>query len=156
MRLSPRSRPRSCGSRPLRPDPRARELPIYFGRPPPMRILFIDEYLPQEMLGIMWVSRALKDAGHETKALFVPDKKWLQKLREYNPDVVCYSVTTGMHVYLADINRRVKQELPNVISVFGGPHPTFTPEYVETDGIDAVCRGEGEYAIVDLVNRLRD
>jgi anaerobic magnesium-protoporphyrin IX monomethyl ester cyclase len=122
----------------------------------PMRVLFIDEYLPQEMLGIMWLSRAIKDAGHESKALFVPDKDWLKKLREFNPDVCCYSVTTGMHMYLAEINRRVKLELPHVISVFGGPHCTFSPEYVETEGIDAVCRGEGEGAIVELLNRIAE
>jgi radical SAM superfamily enzyme YgiQ (UPF0313 family) len=121
-----------------------------------MRILFVDEYLPQEMLGIMWLSRALKDAGHETKALFVPDRDWLRKVREFDPDIVCYSVTTGMQVYLAELNRKVKQLVPRALSVFGGPHPTFVPEYVETDGIDAICRGEGEQAIVELANRLRD
>ena len=120
-----------------------------------MKVLFIDEYLPQEMLGIMWLSRAIKDAGHECRALFIPDKKWLEKVLEYRPDVVCFSVTTGMHLYFADINRKVKQVLPDVFSVFGGPHPTFSPEYVETDGIDAVCRGEGEDAMVDLLNRMQ-
>jgi radical SAM superfamily enzyme YgiQ (UPF0313 family) len=121
-----------------------------------MKVLFIDEYLPQEMLGIMWLSRAIKDAGHETKALFVPDRDWLRKVREYQPDVVCFSVTTGMHLYLAEINRKVKQLLPNVLSVFGGPHATFSPEYVESEGIDAICRGEGEGAIVELLDRMRD
>ena len=29
-----------------------------------MKVLFINEYLPQEMLGMMWLSRAIKDAGH--------------------------------------------------------------------------------------------
>lgn len=118
-----------------------------------MKVLFLDEYLPQEMLGIMWLSRAIKDAGHETKALFVPDKDWVAKVKEYNPDVVCYSVTTGMHVYLAELNQRVKAELPHVVSVFGGPHTTFTPEYIETPGIDIICRGEGEQAIVELLDR---
>ncbi|MCE9592643.1 MAG: B12-binding domain-containing radical SAM protein [Planctomycetes bacterium] len=121
-----------------------------------MRVLFIEEYLPQEMLGLMWVSRAVKDAGHESKALFLPDTKWVEKLREYAPDVVCYSTTTGMHLYYADINRKVKEVLPNVLSIVGGPHPTFVPEYVETPGIDAICRGEGEAALVDLLNRMRD
>ena len=46
-----------------------------------MKVLFVSEYLPQEMLGIMWLSRALKDAGHETKALFLPDTKWLDVIR---------------------------------------------------------------------------
>jgi radical SAM superfamily enzyme YgiQ (UPF0313 family) len=121
-----------------------------------LRVLFIEEYLPQEMLGIMWLSRAIKDAGHQTKALFVPDRDWVQKLKEYNPDVVAYSVTTGMHLYLAEINQRVKRELPGVLSVFGGPHPTFSPEYIETDGIDVVCRGEGEQAIVELLERVAE
>ncbi|MCC6408909.1 MAG: radical SAM protein [Planctomycetes bacterium] len=121
-----------------------------------MKVLFIEEFLPQEMLGLMWVSRAIKDAGHEAKALFLPDTKWVQKLVEYAPDVVCYSTTTGMHMYYADINRKVKEVLPNVLSVFGGPHATFSPEFVKTPGIDAVCRGEGEHAIVDLLDRLRD
>ncbi len=120
-----------------------------------MKVLFIDEYLPQEMLGIMWLSRAIKDAGHECRALFIPDKNWLDKLRDYDPDVVCYSVTTGMHLYFADINRKVKEVLPRALSVFGGPHPTFSPELVETDGIDAICRGEGEHAMVELLNRMQ-
>ncbi len=120
-----------------------------------MKILFLSEYLPQEALGVMWLSRALKDAGHETKALFVPDREWIEKVEKYHPDVVCYSVTTGMHVYTADLNRRLKEVLPDVVSVFGGPHPTFSPEYIETEGIDAICRGEGEHAIVELVNRLQ-
>lgn len=119
-----------------------------------MKVLFINEYLPQEMLGIMWLSRAIKDAGHEAKALFIPDKHWLQKAADYEPDVICYSATTGMHLYFADVNRQVKSVLPDAISVFGGPHPTFSPEYVETDGVDAVCRGEGEGAIVELLDRL--
>lgn len=120
-----------------------------------MKVLFINEYLPQEMLGLMWLSRAIKDAGHEAKALFIPDKEWLNKVKEFNPDVVCFSTTTGMHLYFAEINRQVKELLPDVFSIFGGPHPTFSPEYIETPGIDAVCRGEGEVAVVKLLAKLQ-
>ncbi|MEZ5979900.1 MAG: radical SAM protein [Planctomycetota bacterium] len=118
------------------------------------KVLFLNEYLPQEMLGMMWLSRAIKDAGHETRALFIPDKQWVEKLKEYDPDVVCFSVTTGMHLYFADINRKVKEILPNAMTIAGGPHPTFSPEYVEKGEFDAICRGEGETAIVDLLNKL--
>jgi len=96
-----------------------------------MKVLFLNEFLPQEMLGIMWLSRAIKDGGHETKALFIPDKEWLDKIVEYNPDVVCYSVTTGMHLYFLDINKKVKQVLPNTFTIMGGPHATYTPEVLE-------------------------
>ncbi len=121
-----------------------------------MKVLFIEEYLPQEMLGIMWLSRAVKDAGHQAKALFLPDRDWLRKAQEYRPDVLCYSVTTGMHQYLTEVNRKVKEVLPEAISVFGGPHATFSPECLEADGLDAICRGEGEGALVELLDRLRD
>lgn len=119
-----------------------------------MKVLIINEYLPQEMLGLMWLSRAVKDAGHECKCLFIPDKQWLVKIKEFDPDVVCYSVTTGMHLYFADINRKVKQVVPEALTVFGGAHPTFSPEYVETEGVDAVCRGEGEHAMAELLNKM--
>ncbi len=119
------------------------------------KVLFISEYLPQEMLGIMWVSRAIKDAGHETKALFLPDRDWVHKLKQYAPDVVAYSVTTGMHLYTLDINKRVKEALPHVFSIMGGPHATFSPEVIETnEHLDAVCRGEGEQAIPELLGKL--
>ena len=120
-----------------------------------MRVLFIHEYLPQEMLGLMWLSRALKDAGHETRALFLPDARWLETVESFAPDVVAYSVTTGTHFAFADLNRKVKAALPSVFSVFGGPHPTFTPRFIETDGVDAICRGEGEQAFVELLDKLQ-
>ncbi|MCA8981366.1 MAG: B12-binding domain-containing radical SAM protein [Planctomycetes bacterium] len=119
-----------------------------------MKALFISEYLPQEMLGPMWLSRAVKDAGHDMQALFLPDKQWVKKLEEIAPDVVLFSATTGMHGYAADVARKVKKVLPNAMTVVGGPHPTFVPEYVEVDGVDAICRGEGEEAIVELMNKL--
>lgn len=121
-----------------------------------MKVLFINEFLAQEMLGIMWISRALKDAGHETKALFLPDREWIAKLQAYDPDVVCFSVTTGMHLYFADINRKVREALPKVLTIAGGPHPTFSPEYLEQGDFDAVCRGEGEQAMVELCDRLQN
>lgn len=120
-----------------------------------LKVLFINDYLPQEMLGIMWLSRAVKDAGHQSKALFLPDKDWIQKLKDYDPDVVCYSVTTGMHQYFLDIAKRVKTELPGAQCVFGGPHPTFTPELLErNEHVDAICRGEGETAFVEYLDHL--
>jgi anaerobic magnesium-protoporphyrin IX monomethyl ester cyclase len=119
-----------------------------------LKVLFVEEYLPQEMLGIMWVSRAVKDAGHDCKALFLPDTDWLKKLKDYAPDVVCYSITTGMHLYIADVNRKVKAVLPEVFAIAGGPHPTFTPEFLEEQGMDAVCRGEGELALAELLGRM--
>lgn len=119
-----------------------------------MRILFIEEFLPQEMLGIMYLSRALKNAGHDTKCLFLPDKDWVQKMKDYDPQVVAMSYTTGLHEYCMDITRQVKKHMPNVFVMHGGPHPSAVPEHMLSGPCDAFCRGEGEVAIVELCERL--
>ena len=120
-----------------------------------MKVLFINDYLPQEMLGLMWLSRSIKDAGHQAQALFLPDTEWIQKIKDYAPDVVCFSVTTGMHLSFLDIAKRVRTELPEVFILFGGPHPTFSPEVIElNEHVDAICRGEGEIATVELLDKL--
>jgi anaerobic magnesium-protoporphyrin IX monomethyl ester cyclase len=119
-----------------------------------MRILFIEEYLPQEMLGIMYLSRALKNAGHDTRCLFLPDKDWVQKMKDYDPQVIAMSYTTGLHEYFMDITRQVKKHLPKVFVVHGGPHPSAVPEFLLSGPCDAFGRGEGEVALVELCDRI--
>ena len=117
-----------------------------------MRVLFLSPFLAQEPLGVMYLSGVLKTAGHETKMTFVPDKEFEQKLRDYDPGVICYSFTTGAHVTVLGIMRQVKKILPNAVSICGGAHVTVVPEFIEEQGVDAICRGEGEGAMVDFVN----
>ena len=117
-----------------------------------MRVLFLSPFLAQEPLGVMYLSGVLKTAGHETKMIFVPDKEFEQKLRDYDPGVICYSFTTGAHVTVLGIMRQVKKILPNAVSICGGAHVTVVPEFIEEQGVDAICRGEGEGAMVDFVN----
>jgi anaerobic magnesium-protoporphyrin IX monomethyl ester cyclase len=74
----------------------------------------------------------------------VPDRDWLTKVKDYDPDVVCYSVTTGMHLYFADINRKVRRSCPTRSRLRRARTRPSCPEYIETEGIDAICRGEGE------------
>ena len=105
------------------------------------------------MIGIMYLSTWLKKAGHEVKTQFLPEKDWIEKIKEYDPQVLAYSMTTGDHVYYMELNRRLK-ELTGAFSVFGNSHPTFVPEMIEEEGVDAVCRGEGEYAMAELCARL--
>ena len=118
-----------------------------------MKVLFVQKYLPAEMIGIMYVSAWLKKAGHEVRTQFVPEKDWRDKVREYAPDVLAYSVTTGDHVQYLEMNRELK-ELTGAYSVFGNAHPTFVPEMIREEGVDAICRGEGEHAMAELVTRL--
>ncbi len=119
-----------------------------------MRVLFVTQQIDYEPQGIMQLSSALKAAGHQVELAVAAHHDPLAVAREFQPDVAAYSVITGSQCYYLGVNRRLKGELPGVFSVFGGPHPTFFPEMVEEDGVDGICRGEGEEALVDLVAAL--
>lgn len=119
-----------------------------------MKVLFIYKYSFIEPIGLMYISAALKKAGHEAfyfdTELSTGLENYIQRLK---PHIIAYSIVTGSHRFYADINRRLKQRF-SFISIFGGPHATFFPEFIKEEGVDAVCRGEGEEAMVEFVNRL--
>jgi radical SAM superfamily enzyme YgiQ (UPF0313 family) len=118
-----------------------------------MKVLHISRTLPQEMLGPMYLSRAVKDAGHDMRALLLPDARWLAKIREYQPDVITWSTMTGNHLPIYDLNRLLKSKF-DFFSILGGPHVTFVPDCARQKEIDAVCIGEGEGALVELLDAL--
>lgn len=117
------------------------------------RVLFLQKYLPQEMLGLAYLSRALKTSGHEVAVQLVPERDWLARIKDRKPDLLAVSMTTGDHAFYCDLVRQVK-ESTGVNTILGGPHPTFVPDILQEDGIDMICRGEGEGAIVELANRI--
>ncbi|HOX37321.1 MAG TPA: radical SAM protein [Candidatus Brocadiia bacterium] len=122
-----------------------------------MRILFLRRgtgvWDPQ---GIQYLSATLKQGGHEVRLFNDADPALMDRIAEWKPHVLAYSVTTGFHKHYLLLNKAIKNELPELrpISVFGGPHATFFPEMIETEGVDAVCRGEGELAFLDLIDRI--
>lgn len=123
-----------------------------------MRILFITNtarYNFAEPLGMMTMSAVLLEAGHETK--FAPDIFGPARdiLLNWKPEIVATTCTTGEHVEQLVLNSRLKKERA-FFSLMGGPHPTFFPEMVNDPDVDAVCKGEGEGAILDLVTAMEN
>jgi radical SAM superfamily enzyme YgiQ (UPF0313 family) len=87
------------------------------------------------------------------QAIIIPDPLWLKKIKEYNPDVITWSLMTGNHKAIFDVNRILKSKF-DFFSLMGGPHVTFLPDCVKQPEIDAVCIGEGELALVELLNKM--
>jgi radical SAM superfamily enzyme YgiQ (UPF0313 family) len=116
--------------------------------------LFTAQQIDYEPQGIMHLSSALKAAGHQVELAVATHQDPVQVAREFRPDVAGYSVITGSQRYYLELNRRLKTAIPGLFSVVGGPHPTFFPEMVAREGVDGICRGEGEAALVDLVEAL--
>jgi radical SAM superfamily enzyme YgiQ (UPF0313 family) len=120
------------------------------------RVLWVEKQVDYEPQGIMSMSAVLKEAGHEVGLTIAAQEDPVKSARDFQPDIVGYSVMTGSQHYYFELNRKIKNALGDrePVSVFGGPHPTFFPDMVEEPGVDGVCVGEGEGPVVDLANAL--
>lgn len=112
-------------------------------------ITFITDRYTIDPLGIAYLSAMLKKAGYK-----VDLKLSSEVVKDYSQvaksSVLAYSVTTGKHQYYAALNRTLKEKYPALISLFGGPHCTFFPDFAGEPGVDYICRGEGFNVIVDF------
>lgn len=120
-----------------------------------MKVAFIEPSIMNvEPLGIAYLAQTLINDGHEVRYFESPRPNFLKRLKAFNPNVLSYSVTTGKHHLCQDLNSFLRSQI-NGISLFGGPHCTFYPEFIENDElIDGICQGEGESAIVELLRKI--
>lgn len=126
-----------------------------------MKVLYAHKSHPVEPLGIGYVSSSISRGGHVSK-LVLTDKD-IDKatahlfgvIEDFKPDIFAQSIIFGSHRYAIDLNRRVKDKYPNMVSVLGGPAGTFTPELIER-GYDVVCRYEGEAPFLEFCNALEN
>jgi radical SAM superfamily enzyme YgiQ (UPF0313 family) len=99
-----------------------------------MKVSFVTLPTTIEPLGIMYLSAALKQSGHETSIGF-------------DGDILAASIMPGSEEILGILKREKKGRK----IIVGGPEPTYNPERYQLPFIDGVCRGDGEKAIVDFV-----
>src|SRR5438874_5138309 len=119
-----------------------------------MRVLFIQNNGIQESIGIANLSGILTANGHQTDLLLVshtPDL--LAAIEQYDPGLIAFSALTGVHHSLERLAFFIKQHL-NIPIIVGGPHPTYSPEIIHSPGVDIVCRGEGELAMLELADAM--
>lgn len=98
----------------------------------------------------MLLARILKDAGHSVSIERALYSRVRQRLKQYSFDILAFSTPSLFYEEFIALNRHLKKEF-EYYAVFGGSHPTFVPEIIAEDSIDCVCRGEGEYAFLELV-----
>lgn len=122
-----------------------------------MKILFLTfDYLTRP-LGITSLAAVLQQAGHAVEVAALDDTERQQTLlRDFRPDFLCLSLITGQHPLFLDRARQIKVAYPQLLILAGGPHPTFYPECIAEPCLDAICRGEGDYALPALVAAVAD
>ena len=127
-----------------------------------MRVLFLEFDTEHDWavasLGPAFLAAYLRQHGHEAGFLRVPvDRPMadiIEDIRRNAPDLIGVSITTRQWLRARDVLGQLRRT-SNVPVIAGGLHATFSPEDVlRHDGIDYVCLGEGEAALLDLVNAL--
>lgn len=113
-------------------------------------------------LGIRSISAKLKVAGHSVKPVFFPytrnevySEKILNGLKEIVDDSRIIGISSMAYSSKKAIQIIRCLKVLNVPIVWGGVFPTTCPEFC-IEHADIVCVGEGEEAILDLVNKLED
>jgi radical SAM superfamily enzyme YgiQ (UPF0313 family) len=72
-----------------------------------------------------------------------------------NPRLVGFSVLSPYVSIGKRLTRLIKNNSPSSSVIWGGVHPTISPESCITE-VDMLCIGEGEGAITDVVNCLKE
>ncbi len=135
-----------------------------------MKVLFY--YRGRESLGIEYLSAMLKQGGHTVDLIFDPgldnnfywnskflkvfhnEELMIEKAERFSPDLVAFSSTTNEYPAVCRIAHVLKERL-SVPVIVGGIHPTSIPEFVLSNpDIDMICRGEGELAFLELIDRM--
>lgn len=115
-----------------------------------MRVAFIQN-LWEELQGPLVLSEVLEREGHEVRFVLA-ERRWLRVLEQFSPQVVAMSVATGNHRWMLEAAGKIKHQLrPAPLVIMGGPHPTYFPEIIEEENVDAICRGEGDLALPALL-----
>jgi len=101
-------------------------------------------------LGTVILGTILRDLGHDVK-VYVEEIHKVEKDELYSADIVGISTITSTAPRAYSIADELRER--GVPVVMGGAHPTFLPDEA-LEHADFVVRGEGEEAIVELLEAL--
>lgn len=106
--------------------------------------------------GTAYLNSAAKSCGHEFYLYLHLGKKTekvLRKIDELKPDIIGFSTMTGFHIQVLSLVREIKTKY-SIPIIMGGAHPTLFPEVIHETGLDIICLGEGEFALMELLDAL--
>ena len=113
------------------------------------------------LLGLGYLAAVLEKDGYEVdvidcQALNISFETVKNELQKRQPDVVGLTATTVTYNSALRVIRDAKEVCPNCLTVIGGVHVTFWDEEAleECPQLDVVVRKEGEFTLLELVQRL--
>lgn len=118
------------------------------------KIIFIQR-MAIEYFGLEILSAVLKKSGHQAEVRILNvdgEKSILGYIQEYKPDLIGFSLMNVDFLWALELAKKIKQQNQTKV-IIGGPMPTFFPEMaIGYPVVDYICIGEGEYALLELMN----
>lgn len=111
--------------------------------------------------GLMSIAATLRESGHDVTILdgtLLSQEEIVKGVTAIQPDFMGISSVSLLWPKAKDLAMRTKKNHPDLFVAVGGPGPSYFKEQclLECSAIDAVCVGEGEYTVRDLVARLEN
>src|SRR5579863_8880044 len=125
-------------------------------------VFFFPAFSSQEAtapLGVLAVSTPLLRAGYQVKIIdSTITPQFQRRVMEELNDALCLAVSlvTGPMIReTVQIGREAKRLYPNLPIILGGWHPSLLPDQtLAADFVDAVVIGQGEDALLEIVQRI--
>jgi radical SAM superfamily enzyme YgiQ (UPF0313 family) len=126
-----------------------------------MKLLLISLQSNAYVTGLKYITASVRANGHDAQILLLPG--YLEKdlhpeiekfIRDYNPDLIGIGLMSIEFYPAKNFTRLIREKFQTPV-IWGGVHVIITPgeclKYA-----DYVCCGEGEMAVVSLLDHLRD
>ena len=116
---------------------------------PPLNLMYLGGALEEANFNVGIIDDDLEQLGYA---------KLSRIISKLSPQVVGLTATTSTIENALEYVKLVKENLPDSLTVIGGPHTTFMPAETlkSSKELDAVVIGEGERTMVDMVKNLID
>ncbi|MCJ7614263.1 B12-binding domain-containing radical SAM protein [Candidatus Bathyarchaeota archaeon] len=119
------------------------------------------QHMPFPQLGLGYLAAVLEQNNFDVdvidcQALNIHYDEFKHAISKRQPDLVGMTAITLTYKSALHLAKLTKEIHPNCKTVLGGPHATFWDEEAlqECPDLDVVVRREGEYTLLELVQRL--
>jgi radical SAM superfamily enzyme YgiQ (UPF0313 family) len=112
-------------------------------------------------IGLASLSAVLKKEKHQTSLIHITQpimkNDFINRIRNEDPDLIGFSSTSHTFPYVKELAAWLFEVKIKIPTIYGGVHPTIAPvESIGIEGIEMICRGEGEAPLVELCRKMED
>jgi radical SAM superfamily enzyme YgiQ (UPF0313 family) len=130
--------------------------------PNPYNTKGINETTNEQNLGVLYIGTVLKVNGFrvkilDAKVLGLKNKEILNKVKECRPRLIGITMPSISYRVVKDLCTGIRELDRSIKILLGGAHPTSLPkETLEDFDVDAVVKGEGEFAVLEIANNIKN